>query len=53
MRSELESLPDGEFPQLIEAALHIATPYDPERVFEQGLDLFRAGIEAHRRRLGR
>jgi TetR/AcrR family tetracycline transcriptional repressor len=43
---ELESLPPSEFPNLIEAAPYIATPYEPEKTFQQGLDLLRAGIEA-------
>lgn len=47
-RFELESLPAADFPHVIEAAPQLATPYDPERVFEQGLDFLRAGIEAHR-----
>jgi hypothetical protein len=53
MRFELESLPADEFPHVIAAAPHLAAPYEPERVFEQGLDLLRAGIEAHRPKAGR
>jgi hypothetical protein len=45
---ELESLPPDDFPHVIKAAPHLATPYEPERMFEQGLDFLRAGIEAHR-----
>jgi len=45
-RFELESLPADDFPHVIAAAPHIATPYEPERVFEEGLQLLRAGIEA-------
>jgi AcrR family transcriptional regulator len=45
-RFELESLPGDEFPHVIAAAPHLATPYEPERVFEDGLELLHAGIEA-------
>jgi AcrR family transcriptional regulator len=47
-RFELESLPQSEFPHVIAAAPHLAGPHDPERVFEEGLALLRAGIEASR-----
>ncbi len=47
-RLELESFPAEDFPHVIAAAPYPSTPYEPERVFEQGLDLLRAGIEAHR-----
>jgi hypothetical protein len=33
IRFELESLPPDRFPNLIEAATHIATPLDPDRTF--------------------
>lgn len=52
-RSELESVPAHEFPQVVEAAPHLATPYNPERAFGQELELLRAGIGAQRRRLRR
>jgi TetR/AcrR family tetracycline transcriptional repressor len=45
-RFELESLPADEFPYVIAAAPHLAMPYEPERVFEEGLELLHAGIEA-------
>jgi AcrR family transcriptional regulator len=45
-RSDLESLPADAYPRLVAAAPHLATPYEPERVFEEGLELLRAGIEA-------
>lgn len=45
-RFELESLPTDEFAHVIAAAPHLATPYEPERVFEEGLQLLHAGIEA-------
>ena len=47
-RFELESLPAGDFPHVIAAAPHLAAPYDPDAVFERGLDFLRAGIEAER-----
>jgi len=47
-RFELEALPADTFPHVIAAAPNLANPYEPERVFEEGLDLLRAGIEAHR-----
>ncbi len=47
-RLELESLPTDDFPHVIKAAPHLATPYEPERMFEEGLDFLRTGIEAHR-----
>jgi AcrR family transcriptional regulator len=46
-----ESLPSDQFPNLIEAAPFVATPFDPNRTFSDGLELLRAGIEsrlAHR-----
>jgi TetR/AcrR family transcriptional regulator, tetracycline repressor protein len=48
-RFELESLPADEFPHVIAAAPHLATPYEPERVFEEGLELLHARIEAQLR----
>lgn len=42
---ELESLPPDRFPNLIEAATHIATPFDPDRTLSDALDLIRVGIE--------
>jgi AcrR family transcriptional regulator len=45
-RYELESLPPDEFPHVIEAAPFLAAPLEPDRMFEQGLDLLRAGIES-------
>lgn len=45
-RFELESLPVEEFPHVIAAAPHLTTPYEPERVFEEGLEFLHAGIEA-------
>lgn len=47
VRSELESLPPDEYPNLIAAAPYIA-PHDPERTFTQALELLRAGIEFQR-----
>jgi len=43
-RFELESLPPEEYPNLIEAAPYIATPFEPERTFNQALELLKAGI---------
>jgi TetR/AcrR family transcriptional regulator, tetracycline repressor protein len=43
-RFELESLPPDEYPNLIAAAPHIATPFEPERTFDQALGLLKAGI---------
>jgi AcrR family transcriptional regulator len=45
-RFEFESLPAGEFSHVIAAAPHLARPYEPERVFEEGLEFLHAGIEA-------
>ena len=47
-RFELESLPPSDFPHVVASAPSLATPHDPERVFEEGLELLRAGIEARR-----
>jgi AcrR family transcriptional regulator len=44
-RITFETLPSGRFPHLVEAAPHLASPYDPERAFESGLDLLLAGLE--------
>ena len=44
----LESLPPDEYPHVIRAASHLATPHEPKQVFQQGLDLLRAGIESQR-----
>src|SRR5262249_23727400 len=43
---DLESLPAETFPCLVEAAPFLAAPYDPDRVFANGLELLRVGIEA-------
>jgi TetR/AcrR family transcriptional regulator, tetracycline repressor protein len=48
-RFEIESLPPAEYPNLIEAAPYVATPYDPDRNFSQALELLKAGIEAELR----
>ena len=48
-RFEIESLPAAQYPNLIEAAPYIATPYDPDRSFAQALELLKAGIEAQLR----
>jgi AcrR family transcriptional regulator len=45
-RYELESLPSDAFPNVIEAAPYLATPYQPDQTFDQGLELLRAGIQA-------
>jgi hypothetical protein len=45
-RFELESLPADEYPNLIDAAPYLATPYEPDCTFGQGLELLRAGIES-------
>jgi AcrR family transcriptional regulator len=48
-RFEIESLPPAEYPNLIEAAPYVATPYDPDRSFSQALELLKAGIESRLR----
>jgi AcrR family transcriptional regulator len=45
-RFALDSLPRDQFPNLTEAAPFVATPFDPDRTFTDGLDLLRAGIES-------
>jgi AcrR family transcriptional regulator len=45
-RFEFESLPADGFPHVIAAASLLAMPYEAERVFEEGLELLHAGIEA-------
>lgn len=47
VRSELESLPPDEFPNLIAAGPYIA-PYEPGRTFIQALELLKAGIQFQR-----
>jgi AcrR family transcriptional regulator len=44
VRFELESLPPDEYPHLIAAAPFIARPFEPERTFDQALELLRAGL---------
>jgi hypothetical protein len=44
VRFELESLPPGEYPNLIAAAPYLATPFEPERTFDESLELLRAGV---------
>jgi hypothetical protein len=39
-------LPPDQFPNLIEAAPYIASPFDPDRTFNDALNIIRAGIEA-------
>jgi AcrR family transcriptional regulator len=46
LRFELESLPPEQYPNLIAAAPYIAAPFDPDRTFEQALELLKAGIES-------
>jgi AcrR family transcriptional regulator len=49
LRFELESLPQAAHPNLIAAAPYLTAPHDPERTFEQALDLLKAGIESRLR----
>ncbi len=44
-RITFETLPPDKYPHLVEAAPELASPYDPERAFESGLDLLLAGLE--------
>jgi AcrR family transcriptional regulator len=44
-RITFETLAPDQYPNLIEAAPELASPYDPERAFESGLDLLLAGLE--------
>jgi len=44
-RMTLEALPRTRYPNLVEAAPHLAAARDPEVAFEAGLDLLLAGIE--------
>jgi AcrR family transcriptional regulator len=43
---ELEALPAERYPHVVAAAPLLAVPYDPRGVFDRGLDLLQAGIEA-------
>ena len=44
-RLDLEALPPERYPRLVEAAVPLSAPEDPEAYFEFGLDLLLAGVE--------